>query len=231
MTSSYAMTITQWTARIFCVCIFWILTASGVCARGHSHAGDDVASGQFDYYLMSLSWSPSFCLVHPQETEQCGSKGFGFVLHGLWPQNANGSWPQHCGSAQGPDAATIARTLSFMPSQQLIQHEWQTHGTCSGLDPVAYFERADQAFASVKIPPGLTAPQASPDLSAADVVQAFMQINPGLGPDMISVACRDGAQLSEVRVCLNKTDLSPQSCGGRVRNTCRSGSLRIPAVR
>jgi ribonuclease T2 len=203
--------------------------ASGVFARGHSNSTGN-AAGHFDYYLMSLSWSPSFCETHADDKDQCGRKGFGFVLHGLWPQNRNGSWPQHCNNNAGPDEGTVARTLAFMPSEHLIAHEWQTHGTCTGLDPRAYFDLADRAFAEIKIPPALNAPQTAPSLSAADVVQAFIQVNPKLGENMISVACHNGSELTEVHICLNKDDLSPQACGGRVHNTCRYGSLRIPSM-
>jgi ribonuclease T2 len=215
-------------SAIFILCV---IAVSGALARGHGHRGGSSVPGFFDYYLMSLSWSPSFCETHPDETEQCGSKGFGFVLHGLWPQNRNGSWPQHCGSSAEPDDVTIARTLAFMPSRHLIEHEWQTHGACAGLDPEGYFALADRAFARVKVPPALRAPQSPPALSAAEVVQAFIQVNPGLSDDMVSVACLDGSELAEVRVCLNRDDLSPQACGGRVRNSCRYGKLKIPASR
>jgi ribonuclease T2 len=210
------------------------LVATMAAGRGHEHhdRGGD-APGRFDYYLMALSWSPSFCATHADETEQCGSKGFGFVLHGLWPQNRDGSWPQHCPSSgeHEPDAATIDRTLAFMPSRHLIEHEWQTHGSCTGLDAHAYFDLADRAFARIKVPPPLVAPRSPPQLSAKDVVQAFIQANPGLSESMLSVDCHDGSELTEVRVCLDKQDLSPQACGGRVRNTCRYGALKIPAVR
>jgi ribonuclease I len=118
----------------FATTLVLVLVATLAAARGHSHheRGGE-APGRFDYYLMALSWSPSFCETHADETEQCGSKGFGFVLHGLWPQNRDGSWPQHCSSSgeHEPDAATIDRTLAFMPSRHLIEHEWQTHGSCT----------------------------------------------------------------------------------------------------
>ena len=118
-----------------------------------------------------------------------------------------------------------------MPSRHLIEHEWQTHGSCSGLDPSAYFQQADRAFASIKIPDALHAPRSAPTLSASELIQAFMQANPGLGKNMISIACHDGNDLTEVHICLNKDTLSPQACGGRIRNTCRIGALRIRGSR
>jgi ribonuclease T2 len=180
---------------------------------------------------MALSWSPSFCETHPEEIVQCNHKGYGFVLHGVWPQNRDGSWPQHCRSDGELDATTIDHALAFMPSRHLVEHEWQTHGVCSGLDPRAYFDLADRAFAAVNIPPALATPQRPPAISATEVVQAFIEANPDMGENMISVACHDGYELTEVRVCLNKEALTPQACGGRVRNTCRSGTLKIPASR
>lgn len=208
----------------FATCVCALALAGG-------HHGGGGTPGRFDYYLMSLSWSPSFCETHPDETEQCGSKGFGFVLHGLWPQNKNGSWPEHCSQETGPDNATIAHTLAFMPSRHLIEHEWQTHGSCTGLDAKAYFALADDAFSRVTIPPALVAPKTSPSLSADEIIEAFIAVNPGLEQGMISVACHDGGELEEVRVCLDKDNLSVKPCGGRVRNTCRVGKLKIPASR
>jgi ribonuclease T2 len=206
-----------------------LLTGSADLLYARNHDGGSAA--RFDYYLMSLSWSPSYCLTHPGEAEQCGSHGFGFVLHGLWPQQRNGTWSQHCGTREAPDNATIERTLAFMPSRSLIEHEWQTHGSCSGLDPRAYFALADHAFASVTIPVELKTPQAPPALSAAEIVQAFTRANPRLRDSMLSVVCHDGSELAEVRVCLDKDASSPQACSGRVRNSCRYGKLRIPAIR
>ena len=186
---------------------------------------------RFDYYLMALSWSPSYCLTHANEKDQCVGTGFGFVLHGLWPQNRSGKWIQDCSADATPDAATIERTLAFMPSRHLIEHEWQTHGACTGLDPGSYFALAARAFAGVKIPPALNAPQSPPQFSAVEVVRGFAAVNPGMNERMLSVVCHDGGELVEVRVCLDKDTLAPQACSGRVRNTCRSGALKIPAAR
>jgi ribonuclease T2 len=209
-----------------------VALVSTAAARSHRDRDDSRGSaGHFDYYLMSLSWSPSYCQTHPDEPDQCAHHGFGFVLHGLWPQNRNGSWPQHCSSDAEPDAATVDRTLAFMPSRHLIEHEWQTHGSCTGLEPDAYFGLADRAFASVKVPQALRTPAAPPSLSADDVVAAFAQANPGLDERMMTVECHGGGELTEVRICLDKDTLAPQVCGGRVRNSCRVGNLHIPAAR
>jgi ribonuclease T2 len=218
-------------AMLFGVLLCFV-AASLVDARGHGSRGGDSRPGHFDYYLTSLSWSPSYCALHPDEPQQCGSKGYGFVLHGLWPQNRNGSWPEHCkANGAGPSEETIARTLAIMPSRHLIEHEWETHGACTGLDAKTYFDMADDAFSRIEIPRPLKTPKTPPSLSAAEIVQAFSDVNPGLDETMMTVECRNGSELEEVRICVDKDNLSVKACGGRVRNSCRVGKLTIPAVR
>src|SRR5262249_40589503 len=55
------------------------------------------APGQFDYYVLSLSWSPSFCetATGNARRQQCGTRPFSFVVHGLWPQYERG-FPESC---------------------------------------------------------------------------------------------------------------------------------------
>lgn len=199
-------------------------------ARGKGQRGGETKPGRFDYYVVSLSWSPSYCAVHPGEAQQCG-KGYGFVLHGLWPQYRKGGWPENCSTSREPDDAVITQMLPIMPSRGLIEHEWKTHGSCSGLDPKGYFALAEDAFSRVTIPQALKTPATSPSLSAVEIEQAFMDVNPGLEDNMISVECKNGGTLEEVRICVDKDNLSVKSCGGRVRNSCRVGKLTIPAVR
>ena len=193
----------------------------------------DPASSQapaFDYYLMALSWSPTFCESNPEDREQCGARGYGFILHGLWPQFEQGFGPRDCPGNQRPKRATIDRTLSFMPSRRLIEHEWLAHGTCSGLSPDAYFTQADRAFASIRIPPVLQ-PTARPGpMTAEDIRQAFVEANPALQANMMGVNCKSG-KLSEVRICVD-TELQPRRCGKGVEMRCpRDVPLRIPLVR
>ncbi|MGB0132864.1 ribonuclease T2 family protein [Dokdonella sp.] len=188
------------------------------------------ATSGFDYYLIALSWSPTFCESNPDDREQCGTRGYGFILHGLWPQLEHGRGPRDCSSNLTPRRATVERTLSFMPSKRLIDHEWRAHGTCSGLDPEAYFELSDRAFASIRIPPALQ-PTARPGpMDAEDIRQAFVDANPALQTDMLGVSCKSG-KFSEVRICVDM-DLQPRRCGTGVGMHCpRNVPLRIPLAR
>jgi ribonuclease T2 len=197
-------------------------------------------AGVFDYYVLSLSWSPTFCagLRDGRYEAQCdNSKGrpYAFVLHGLWPQFQRG-WPQQCAS---PDRGYVPRRvadrmLDIMPSDKLIFSEYRKHGTCTGLGVDGYFDLARQLHDKVKIPQrfvGLTDDRllVSPDELVAD----FLRANPQLKPDMIAVSCGGpGHRLREVRICFDKAG-SFRACGQNEnqRRLCSADRMYVPPVR
>jgi len=197
-------------------------------ARESRQARPESIAGVFDYYVLSLSWSPTFCLTHQQDA-QCTGKGYGFVLHGLWPQYAKGGWPQFCSPGVRLTAAERDKGLTLFPTRKLLEHEWAKHGTCSGLGAMGYLDASDRALGAVRIPQPLQPFSASHEFQAEDIVRLFRQSNPGIGPDGVAVICR-GPQLSEVRVCLDK-ELKFTDCGKGVRTQCRAGEIRVPPVR
>lgn len=197
-------------------------------ARESRQARPESIAGVFDYYVLSLSWSPTFCLTHQQDT-QCTGKGYGFVLHGLWPQYAKGGWPQSCSPGVRLTAAERDKGLTLFPTRKLLEHEWAKHGTCSGLGAMGYLDASDRALGAVRIAQPLQPFSASHEFQAEDIIRLFRQSNPGIGADGVAVICR-GPQLSEVRVCLDK-ELKFTGCGKGVRTQCRAGEIRVPPVR
>lgn len=198
-------------------------------ARHHrpaaAHEGD---AGQFDYYLLSLSWSPTYCLTHASDRAQCAGQGYGFVLHGLWPQYDAGGYPHNCTDRALPaDAAALGATL--YPSPRLVRHEWAAHGSCSGLDATTYFRTADRATAVVRIPAMFEAPRATLMMPAEQIAAAFRAANPSLPEDSLAVTCSRG-QLSEVRVCLSRA-LALRTCGRQVGSVCPPGPVAIRSTR
>lgn len=178
--------------------------------------------GTFDYYVLALSWSPEFCHSHPQDA-QCNGH-FGFVVHGLWPQYVDG-YPENCSTAPGlPDPSSMT---DIMPDPGLVDHEWKTHGTCSGLDPQEYFKLVRQAFASVKIPEQLAVPRHMSTMTPQDLKEDFLATNPRLKDDDLAVSCGNN-WLTGVSVCMDK-QLQPRACEG-VRD-CRANSMKVAAIR
>ena len=211
--------------------------------RGYSHGhnqedGRNVA-GQFDYYALVLSWSPSYCAGVQREgyDPQCDrtdGKRYNFVLHGLWPQYAPKGWPQDCpvsGRAFVP-RGIINAMLDIMPSDKLVIHEYRKHGTCSGLEPPQYFDLARKLFKSVTVPDDYRNPAEAKYVSPADLVTDFQKVNPWLKADMIAVDCGRSDRLSEIRICFSKAG-EPQTCSRNEdqRKMCRAEKIYLPPVR
>ncbi len=203
-------------------------TLASLLALCSAHTQAASPQAPFDYYLLSLSWSPTYCLTHAQDQNQCG-KGYGFVLHGLWPQYQRGGYPQNCPTSDQLTREAIAYGVSLFPSPNLIRHEWDKHGTCSGMSALGYFKTADKALASIQAPQAMQAPVKPLFMPAKAIAAAFRQANPTLPVNSVVVNC-SGPELAEVRVCLNKA-LSPTACGRAVSSNCRPGNIRIPSVR
>ncbi len=167
----------------------------------------------YDYYLLSLSWAPDFCAL-PNVTKsdaECGKgRKVGFIVHGLWPQADTGRGPENCGPASPVGQDIVQLMLKYIPTAGLIQHEWATHGTCSGLKVADYFAAVRKARDSVTIPADFQAPSQEMKLSPADIDSKFQAANVSFPAAAFHTSCTSGA-LQEVRICLNK-DLSPRSC-------------------
>jgi ribonuclease T2 len=177
------------------------------------------AAQPFDYYLLNLSWSPEFCYSHPSATE-CASHP-AFVLHGLWPQNNDGTYPQNCSNASGP--ADPSQYSDIYPDAALLQHEWRTHGTCSGLSPDAFFTAARTAFHSVASPPTLTQLTSQISLPPAQILDLVTTASPAITSSSLALSCGNN-YLTAIEVCLDK-HLQPTSCGP-IRS-CRANTVRI----
>ena len=191
--------------------------------------------GEFDFYVLSLSWSPSFCEQASERGSggrsgaQCGGRPFSFVVHGLWPQYERG-FPEYC---QRPsprlDRNIMTSMLDLMPAPGLIYNEWDKHGTCSGLGARAYFEMIRKARAVVKIPEEFLQLSTPKMISPQELEADFIKVNPGLSASAISVTC-DSRRLSEVRICMSK-DLQFRPCEENERRACRRDQVLMPPVR
>lgn len=193
----------------------------------------DSVAGQFDYYAVALSWSPSYCASHT-DPDQCAiGRQRGFVLHGLWPQYEHG-YPQSCTKQRLPSDVRAKYTPLF-PSPKLIGHEWDKHGTCSGLEPSAYFELSAKLKDQLAIPAPYVRPAAPVRTTYAAFTQAFKTANPALAADAVLPYCADGGRfLREIHACFDKGGRS-RSCSPsqvkRSQNSCRQDSFLLQSVR
>lgn len=188
-------------------------------------------AGDFDYYVLALSWSPSWCAGEGagSDAEQCeAGRRTGFVVHGLWPQYERG-WPQDCATeARDPSRAETAAMADVMGSGGLAWYQWKKHGRCAGLSSAEYFDTLRDAADAVTIPPAYARLPRDLTLPPRAVEDAFLAVNPGMLRDGVTVTCDHGA-VDEVRVCLTR-DLTLRPCAPDSRRDCRAGKLRMPGV-
>ena len=195
------------------------------------------ARGQFDFYLLNLSWAPEFChnvQVLPQSeravrrhrrvqdvSTECTTP-HGFVLHGLWPQNFNGTFPANCSTR--PGLADYTPFLDITPSLTLLQHEWSKHGTCTTLAPADFFATARKAFNEVKVPPQITSATQQLTLKPDDILGEFYAANPGFPRGSLVLSCGRNF-LTAIEVCISKSTLRPIACQGLT--TCRANVVKV----
>jgi ribonuclease T2 len=191
-----------------------------------------VAPGDFDFYLLTLSWSPGFCDTGGQAKapDQCAiGAGLGFVVHGLWPQNAQG-YPSDCDDNPRPVSRTaLALAQGVFPSDGLARYEWRKHGTCTGLSPEGFFASVRRARDKIAIPDPFKAPRQEQNFAPIEIMRAFIAVNPGLRLSAMAVSCARG-ELADVRLCLSKDLRSFVNCPEVARRACRSPSITVVAT-
>jgi ribonuclease T2 len=181
-------------------------------------------------YTLAISWSPQFCRSggsgRPASAFQCQTGNrFGFVLHGLWPDGRGREWPQYCRAASVLPQAVIRRNLCATPSAQLLQHEYAKHGTCMGMSPAAYFDRATRLYGRLRYPDMDTLSRRR-GLTTGQFAQALARANPGLSPDMLRITADRQGWLDEVWVCLD-TRFGYTRCPSRQSGRSPGQPLRI----
>ena len=214
------------------VAVFLFITAAAPASAQDARQNE---AGQFDFYVLSLSWSPSFCAAAAERergrapSAQCGARPYSFVVHGLWPQYDRG-FPEYCQvPAPRLNRGIVSSMLDLMPAPHLIFNEWDKHGTCSGLSPHAYFELVRKARAAVKIPPEYVDLQAPLSVTPAGVEDAFIKANADLSATAMAVDC-DKKRLTEVRICLSK-ELKFRDCAEIARRSCKRDQVMMPPLR
>ncbi len=198
------------------LCLLATLALSSIGAAAQSSA----EPGHFDFYLLNLSWSPEFCAKHAS-SPQCAVRP-GFVLHGLWPQNRDGSWPANC-ATRAPGPTHPSAWLDITPDLSLIAHEWTKHGACTTLDGDSYFMLARQAYRSIIIPQRFLQLDHEIAMTPDEILGQFLQANRSLSSGNINLECED-AHLTAIEFCLGK-DLRPVSC--IALHACQANTVKI----
>ena len=189
----------------------------------------DASAGDFDYFLLTLSWAPEFCASNPNgrtSVECAPNQHRGLVVHGLWPQYDNGKWPQDCASTPPVSSGTVNHMMPIMPGKQLIQHEWAKHGTCSGMSVQDYFGAIEKLYNELEVPAEFKRPASSAQTNPVTIEQKFATAN-NAPQSAFRVSCPQN-EFSAVEVCLSK-ELQYQTCPNTVKE-CRAPQIEVRPV-
>lgn len=163
------------------------------------------ANAPVDYYMLTLSWSPGFCDSQrekygnqlPKSLQyQCGTdRSLGWVVHGLWPQNANArsvaDHPRFCqGDLPALPKSELESYLMMSPGEKLLQGEWEKHGSCAFDSAQQYFAKELELFNSLQLP--------NQNLSRNELFRWMKQHNPQLKNAYL------GASRNELFICYDK---------------------------
>ena len=212
--------------RVLAICALGLALAAPVARAEGERAGD------FNYYVLALSWSPGWCATDGagRGAAQCDpANDASFVLHGLWPQDEAG-YPSYCRTtARDPSRAHSAALEDIMGSVGAAWYQWKKHGRCAGLSAAEYYATARAAYESVEIPQAFKTLPKDVRLPAKVVEEAFLEANPGLTRDGITITCAEG-RIQEARICLTR-DLTPRKCGADVIRDCTMTNALMERVR
>ncbi|WP_039018841.1 ribonuclease T2 family protein [Halocynthiibacter namhaensis] len=208
---------------------FLVVVFMGLTRLAHA---DGERAGEFDYYVLSLSWSPNWCVLEgdARNSPQCeDGSGHGWILHGLWPQYERG-WPGYCPTNhRNPSRSDTAEMADIMGTSGLAWHQWNKHGRCSGLSSDDYYALSRDAYGQVTRPSVFRRLDDAVRLPARVVEEAFLKENRALEPDMLTVTCRDN-MIQEVRICLTP-EMEPRTCGQEVIRDCHAERALFEVLR
>ena len=207
------------------ILLMWLCMALPAMAEGEK-------AGTFDYYVLSLSWSPNWCAYEgdARGSDQCDARhDHGWIMHGLWPQFHRG-YPSYCPTSErAPSRGMTAGMADIMGTSGLAWHQWKKHGVCSGLSARDYYDLSREAYGRVKRPEVFRNLDREVKLPASVVEEAFLKANPEMEPDGITITCRQG-YIQEARICLSR-DLSPVPCGQDVVRDCKARDALFTPIR
>lgn len=205
-----------------------IIAAPGAQAHAQNRAGD------FDHYLLALSWMPAFCELEgdARDDPRCeAGSAHGWMVHGLWPQHRGGAWPEYCTTAHpAPSRRETAAQSDLYGTGGAAWHQWNKHGRCTGLSAPDYYRLTRLALDRLTLPAIFGQIDRALVVAPEVIEDAFIEANAGLDETMMITTCRNDA-LVELRLCLTR-ELEPRPCDREIAlRECALDAARLHPLR
>lgn len=172
------------------------------------------ANSSIDFFRLSLSWSPTFCKAKKHSNLFQCQHAFGLIVHGLWPSTfksnqtsgSTNQYPRNCRDEPPISPDIIRRYFCIIPSEVLMQDEWEKHGTCYWVKPEDYFEQIKSLYSKLSIPNDIADILKNNTISKRQSIKdSFLNANPQLKPEYIDLLMGHRGKLREVAFCYDRS--------------------------
>lgn len=181
-----------------------------------------------------LQYAPALCGTG---SFKCTAPWTYFTLHGLWPENADGTYPSSCTNDPWDPSLVSSITQDLEkywvslagPSNTFWSHEWEKHGTCAAPVLTGEFTFMNSTLGlrnKYDITPALAKAGILPSASNGFSLATFQSaVTKAFGFPVLPSCDAKGA-ITGVTVCISK-DLKAQSCGTVKYGSCSANTLYL----
>ena len=189
-------------------------------------------NNNYSYFLFTNFWPPA---CHPQNRPSLPPPVNRFTVHGIWPERADGTWPQFCNKTAKFNETALRDLEPYLryvwydylhgnpdnitASAQFWKHEWDKHGTCA----LGQFQTEHNFFATAILlhykynflealqKHGI---QANNSYYPRTQMEAALRTEFGVNLCLMCNGCHNTKpdHLQMVELCLDKQEFKPMNC-------------------
>lgn len=183
----------------------------------------------FDYYILALRWPVTECL----SKDKCLKYNQEWLIHGLWPNRNDGTYPQNCCSDEKFDLKELIpienqlkedwpNLLKNHADDSLWRHEWTKHGTCSRTKPFQYFNTTLELYKKFTIDKWLKQENVIPSNDKTYSGDSIINVISKKIGFNIEIECENNKEyLSQINICVGK-NFNVFDCQKEHKSSCNN---------
>jgi ribonuclease T2 len=193
-------------------------------------------------YVFAYSWKPGYCYTTNPDYPGCLEPKeywkYNLTIHGLWPQYDTTGYPSYCSTesfdTNVPYEIGWDTMTTYFPDMNYAEtspdydsfweHEWDKHGTCSGLSQYDYFSETIN-LSKIFITPSIIDKYIN---TTGKLLSDDLRNELG-GKTYVALKCDSSSIFTEAYTCWTQTSFKQIECPSSVlsEDTCHSEYLSI----